>query len=67
MLNSLINMVMSGAMQNNPLMKDFNKIMGGKSTDEQIKTLINLAQNKGFDINKKMFSAEDLKNLGLNI
>ena len=67
MLNNLIQMVMSGSMQNSPLMKQFNQYFGGKSTPQQMQTLINMAQNKGFDINQKIFSADDLRKLGIKL
>lgn len=40
-------------------------MMGGKDRQAQIQTLLNSAQSKGIDVNKKMFTEEDLRALGL--
>ena len=56
---------MTNKLQNNPVMNMFNQMMSGKTTEQQIQTLINSAKSRGIDINKKMFSAEDLKKLNL--
>ena len=47
-------------------MQSFNQMMSGKTTDQQIQTLLNVAKSRGFDVNAKMFSEEDLKSFGLN-
>lgn len=57
---------MSGIAQNNPMLAAFNKMMAGKNTNEQFKTLLNAAKNKGIDVDAKIFTKEDLKTLGLN-
>ncbi|MCQ2975150.1 MAG: hypothetical protein MJ211_10140 [Bacteroidales bacterium] len=67
MLNNIINMVMSGAINNSPAMQEFNRLMGGKTQAQQFQTLINIAKNKGFDINEKRFNAEDLRKLGIKL
>lgn len=56
---------MQGMLQKNPMMNLFNQMMGGKDRQAQIQTLLNSAQSKGIDINKKMFTEEDLRALGL--
>lgn len=56
---------MQGMLQKNPMMNLFNQMMGGKDKQAQIQTLLNSAQSKGIDINKKMFTEEDLRALGL--
>lgn len=57
---------MSGTAQNNPMLAAFNKMMSGKNTAEQFRTLLNAAKNKGIDVDAKIFTKEDLKTLGLN-
>lgn len=57
---------MSGTAQNNPMLAAFNKMMSGKNTTEQFRTLLNAAKNKGIDVDAKIFTKEDLKTLGLN-
>lgn len=56
---------MAGMFNNHPLMKQFNQMMAGKNREQQAQTLLNLAQSRGIDINKKMFSEQDLKKFGL--
>lgn len=65
MLGSLIQQVIAGKMQNNPMMGMFNQMMKGKSKEQQIQTLLNSAKSKGIDINAKQFTEQDLKMLGL--
>lgn len=57
--------VMQGQMQNNPMMSLFNQMMSGKNQSQQMQTLLNSAKNKGFDVDKKIFSEADLQALGL--
>ena len=63
----LLQQVMSGQLQNHPLMGTFNKMMNGKSPEQQFDTLLNVAKSRGIDINKKQFTAEDLRQIGLKI
>lgn len=67
MLNNLISMALNGMLQKNPMMTQFNQFLGGKSVQDQMKTLINIAGEKGFDINEKIFSDNDLQQLGINL
>ena len=48
-------------------MGTFNKMMQGKSPEQQFETLLNIAKSKGIDINKKQYSAEDLRQMGFKI
>lgn len=64
-LQKLAQQVMSGQMQNNPMMATFNQMMSGKSKEQQIQTLLNLAKSRGIDISDKCFTEEDIKSLGL--
>lgn len=64
LLGQLLNNFLSGKFKNE--MQTFNQMMSGKDVNQQIQTLLNMAKSRGFDINAKMFSAQDLKTLGLN-
>lgn len=56
---------MSGQLTNNPLMSTFNQMMAGKDQNKQFQTLLNIAKSKGINIDEKMFSESDLRQLGL--
>lgn len=56
---------MMGQFNNSPQMQMFNQMMSGKNKQEQMQTLINLAQSRGLDINQKIFNESDLQMLGL--
>ena len=64
-LNNIFQQIMAGKMQGTPMMNLFNQMMHGKSQQEKIQTLLNSAKSRGIDINKKMFSENDLKSLKL--
>ena len=66
-IQMLIQQAMSGQLQNHPLMGTFNKMMQGKSPEQQFETLLNIAKSKGIDVNKKQYSAEDLRQMGFKI
>lgn len=56
---------MQGQLSQNPLMQTFNQMMNGKTQDEKIRTLLNIAKSKGFDVDAKLFTEEDLRKLKL--
>lgn len=58
-------MMMQGQMQNHPQMALFNQMMQGKNTQQRLDTLINAAKSNGIDINKKVFSENDLRSMKL--
>lgn len=68
-MNTLLQQLMSnfvlGKLKSMPEMQTFNQMMAGKTPEQQIQTILNMAKSKGIDINAKMFSEEDLKNFGL--
>lgn len=66
LLGQIMNNFIMGKLNNIPQMQSFNQMMSGKTTDQQIQTLLNMAKSRGFDVNAKMFSEEDLKSFGLN-
>lgn len=65
LMNRMLQEIMAGKMQGTPMMNLFNQMMSGKSQQEKIQTLLNSAKSRGIDINKKMFSENDLKSLKL--
>lgn len=65
MLNQLLNSFMSGRFA--PQMNMFNQMMNGKNLAQQMQTICNMAQSRGFDINQKIFSEQDLQAIGINI
>lgn len=64
LLSQILNNFLSGKFKNE--MQSFNQMMSGKTLEQQVQTLLNMAKSRGFDINAKMFSEEDLKKFGLN-
>lgn len=64
LISQLLNNLLAGKFKTE--MASFNQMMSGKDANQQMQTLLNMAKSRGFDINAKMFSADDLKNLGLN-
>lgn len=61
----LIQQMASGMLQNKPEMQLFNQMMGGKTPQQQYQTILNSAKSKGIDVNQKMFSESDLRQMGL--
>lgn len=51
MVQQGMQMLMSGRLNNDPRMQQFNQLMAGKSYEQQKETLLNYAQSKGFDRN----------------
>ena len=44
-------MLMSGRLNSDPRMQQFNQLMNGKTYEQQKQPLLNYAQSKGFDVN----------------
>ena len=53
-------------MRNSPQMQSFNQMMGGKTPEQQVQTILNMAKSKGIDINAKIFTEDQARQLGLN-
>lgn len=53
--------------RNNPAMAQFHQMMAGKNTEQQIQTLMNFARSSGIDPDAKIFSAEYLRSLGVQL
>ena len=45
----------------------FNQMMSGKDPQQQFQTIINMAKSRGFDVNKKFLSEQDLQSIGISI
>lgn len=50
-----------------PQMATFNQMMNGKSAEQQMQTILNMAKSQGFDINAKIITEQQARQLGLNI
>lgn len=50
-----------------PQMQIFNQMMSGKNPQEQFQTIMNMAKSQNFDVNAKIFTEQQLRQLGLNI
>lgn len=70
-MNPLVQMLaqrmVQGQLNNMPEMQQVNQLLAGKSSQQQLETLFNLARSKGIDPNAKIFTDNDLRSLGLNI
>lgn len=64
-LSQIMNNMLGGRFKQQ--MDMFNQMMNGKNTQQQMQTIINMAKNRGFDVNKKIFSEQDLQAIGINI
>ena len=51
MVQTGMQMLMSGKLSNDPRMQMFNQMMNGKSFEQQKETLLNYVQSKGYDRN----------------
>lgn len=63
MLSQLMNSLLAGKYKTE--MASFDQMMSGKTPEQQVQTLLNMAKSRGFDINAKMFSEDDLKTFGI--
>ena len=51
MLQTGMQMLMSGKLKSDPRMQMFNQLMNGKDFEQQKQTLLNYAESKGYDRN----------------
>ena len=63
MLSMLLNKAMQGQLANHPLMVQVNRMMAGKTPEQQRQTIINTAKSYGFDLNQ--LPADVLRQAGL--
>jgi hypothetical protein len=64
-IGDLIQRYMQGQFNNHPAMKQINNMLAGKTPEQQRQTLLNFAKSNGIDPDRKIFSEQDLKMLGL--
>ena len=64
-LSQIMNNMLGGRFK--PQMDMYNQMMNGKNPQQQMQTIMNMAKNSGFDVNKKIFSEQDLQAIGINI
>lgn len=65
LFNQIFQKFMQGAFNNHPAMSQFNQMMAGKTPEQQAQTLLNFAKSNGIDPNAKIFSEQQLRQLGL--
>lgn len=65
LLNQIMNNMLGGRFKQQ--MDMFNQMMNGKNPQQQFQTIFNMAKSRGFDVNKKIFSDQDLQAIGINI
>ena len=65
MINMLIDMLMRKQIQNHPMMAQFNQMMTGKTPEQQLQTIMNIARSKGIDINAPILTEQQARRLGL--
>ena len=63
LITQILNNFMAGKFQ--PQMQMFNQMMNGKTPEQQMQTILNMAKSKGIDINQKIFTEADLKSFGI--
>ena len=64
-ISTIIQNYLMGMYRNNPAMQQFNSMMARKTPEQQAQTLLNFAKSNGIDPNKKIFSEQDIKMLGI--
>lgn len=65
MINMLINMFLNRQLKNHPMMAQFNQMMSGKTPEQQLQTILNMAKSKGLDINAPILTEQQARQLGL--
>ena len=65
LMQMLCQKMIQGKLNNMPEMQQVNQFLTGKTPQQQMETLFNLAKSKGIDVNAKIFSENDLQMLGL--
>lgn len=68
-MNGILNQIMSNMLGGRfkQQMDMYNQMMNGKNPQQQMQTIMNMAKNRNFDVNKKIFSEQDLQAIGINI
>lgn len=46
-------------------MAQFNQMMSGKTPEQQLQTILNMAKSKGLDINAPILTEQQARQLGL--
>lgn len=65
MLNKILQMYMTGKLQQMPQWNTFSQFFNGKNKQQKIETFLNIAKENNVDINAKMFTAKELRQIGL--
>ena len=61
----LINMFLNKQLRNHPMMAQYNQMMSGKTPEQQLQTIMNMAKSKGLDINAPIITEQQARQLGL--
>lgn len=48
-------------------MAQFNQMMQGKNSEQQLQTILNMAKSKGIDINAPIITEQQARQLGLRL
>lgn len=65
MIQMLINMLLQGTLRNHPMMAQYNQMMQGKNSEQQMQTIMNIAKSRGIDINAPIITEQQARQLGL--
>lgn len=64
-INNLVNQAIAGRFNNHPLMAQYKKMMDGKTDQEKLQTLMNIAKEKGWDLTSIRFTEDQARKIGL--
>ena len=65
LIGQIMNNLLAGKFQ--PQMQMFNQMMSGKTPQQQMQTILNMAKSRKFDTNAIIITEQQAKELGLNI
>lgn len=65
MIQMLINMLLQGTLRNHPMMAQYNQMMQGKNSEQQMQTIMNIAKSRGIDINAPIITEQQARLLRL--
>jgi len=70
-MNMLVNNLLANKLNSMPqyqqYIQSFNQMMNGKNDQQQMQTILNMAQSRGIDIHAPIITEQQARQLGLNI
>lgn len=70
-MNMLVNNLLANKLNSMPqyqqYVQSFNQMMNGKNDQQQMQTILNMAQSRGIDIHAPIITEQQAQQLGLNI